>query len=163
MKPTRIAGLAVTGIVAAWGGYWLGHALGWSSNADWPWSIGGGGAAIALSAFTAALALLMAVGVMMIQPILRSRRLARTGQPANGLVLEIHDTGLVIHRHGTVVHQSEMELEVHPAGSDPYLAHTLDYLNDRELGHLLPGSAVALRFDPQHPKRVAIEHELILN
>jgi len=163
MKPTRIAGIAITGVVAAWSGYWLGHALGWSRNADWPWSIGSGGAAIALSALTAAIALLTAIGVMKVRPILRNRRLARIGKPADGLLLEIHDAGLIMHRHGTLFHQSEMELEVHPEGSEPYLAHTLDYLNDRELGHLLPGSAVALRFDPQHPKRVAIEHELIFN
>lgn len=163
MKPTRIAALAVIGVVAAWAGYWLGHALGWSRNADWPWSIGAGGGAIALSVSAAAGALLAAMGVLRVWPIVRNRRLARIGQHVDGLVLEIHDTGLTMHRHGALLHQSEMELEVHPEGSEPYLAHTLDYLNDRELGHLLPGSAVALRFDPQHPKRVAIEHELILN
>lgn len=163
MRPTRVLGLIVVGLAGAWSGYWIGHALGWSRDADWPWSLGAGGGAIVLSIAAAISTVIATIAFMTLHPIIRARRLARIGQHVEGLLLEIHDTGLSVHRHGALLHQSEMELEVHPEGTDPYLAHTRDYLNDRELAHLLPGSAVALRFDPNHPKRVAIEHDVILN
>ncbi len=163
MKAIRIGGVVLIGLAAAWGGYWTGHAFGWSENADWPWRIGGGGGAILLAAGTALAAVLAAIGFIVWHPFYRSRRLNRSGRHAEGLVLDVHDTGVTLHHHGATLHQSEMELEVHPRGARPFVVHTYDYLDDEEAAHLLAGSAVSLRFDPAHPKRVAIEHEVILN
>lgn len=163
MKTARVFGVILIGVAAAWGGYWIGHALGWTRGADWPWTVGRGGGALVLSAAAATLALLGVLGFAATRPMIRRRRLAKVGIHAQGLVLDIHDTGLTMHRHGAVLHQSEVDLEVHPESSEPYVAHAYEYLNDRELSHFLPGSAVSVRFDPNHPKRVAIEHELIFN
>ena len=163
MKAIRTAGFVLIGVFAAWDGYWIGHALGWSRNAEWPWSIGGGGGAIALSIGMSVVAVLAAAGFVTIRPILRNRQLIRTGTHAQGMVLGVRDTGFTVHRHGALLHQSQMDLEVHPEGSTPYVAHTRDYLDDREVAYLLPGSTVSLRFDPNHPKRVAIEHEMNFN
>jgi uncharacterized membrane protein YeaQ/YmgE (transglycosylase-associated protein family) len=41
--------LVFCGVVGAWVGYWLGHLAGWSENAHWPGTIGGGTGAILLS------------------------------------------------------------------------------------------------------------------
>ena len=41
--------LVIVGIVGAWTGYWIGHALGWTTDAEFPLRIGGGDGAIALS------------------------------------------------------------------------------------------------------------------
>lgn len=41
--------MVVGGIAGGYVGYWLGHLAGWSRNAEWPFDIGGGAGAIALS------------------------------------------------------------------------------------------------------------------
>ena len=45
----RVIMMVVAGIIGGYFGYWIGHAAGWSSDADWPWHIGGGTGAILLS------------------------------------------------------------------------------------------------------------------
>jgi len=42
----RVVVLVLGGVVGGYAGYWIGHLAGWSSNADWPWNIGGGTGAI---------------------------------------------------------------------------------------------------------------------
>ena len=41
--------MVLGGIVGGWGGYWIGHLAGWSTDADWPQRIGGGTGAVLLS------------------------------------------------------------------------------------------------------------------
>jgi hypothetical protein len=45
----RVLMMVAVGIVTGWGGYWLGHLAGWSTDADWPVRIGAGTEAILLS------------------------------------------------------------------------------------------------------------------
>jgi hypothetical protein len=45
----RVVAAVVVGIICGWGGYWLGHLAGWSTDAEWPTQIGGGTGAIVLS------------------------------------------------------------------------------------------------------------------
>ncbi len=45
----RVIVTVFAAIVAGWCGYWLGHLFGWSENADWPLSVGGGAGAIMLA------------------------------------------------------------------------------------------------------------------
>lgn len=54
-RTLRVLFLVACGIVGAWAGYWIGHLAGWSQDADWPWTIGGGSGAILLSIGTAVL------------------------------------------------------------------------------------------------------------
>ena len=66
-KSTRVVVTVLAGIIAGWCGYWIGHWFGWSSNADWPTSLGGGAGAIILSialAVGAVLAVGWPLGVM---------------------------------------------------------------------------------------------------
>ena len=41
--------MVLGGIVGGYAGYWIGHLAGWSTDADWPFKIGGGTGAIVMS------------------------------------------------------------------------------------------------------------------
>lgn len=60
-RPFRIVITVVLAAVAGWSGYWLGHLLGWSTDADWPLSLGGGTGAI-LTAIGLSVAVALIVG-----------------------------------------------------------------------------------------------------
>lgn len=49
MKTFQVLAMVIGGIVGAYVGYWIGYAAGWGEGADWPFVIGGGEGAIALS------------------------------------------------------------------------------------------------------------------
>jgi hypothetical protein len=51
MPKGSVRGLVMVlgGLVGGWGGYWIAHLAGWSTNAVWPARIGGGTGAILLS------------------------------------------------------------------------------------------------------------------
>ena len=73
-KPTRVVVTVVAGIIAGWCGYWIGHWFGWSSNADWPVSLGGGAGAIMLSiAFAVVAALIVGRSLGVITRTARDR------------------------------------------------------------------------------------------
>ncbi|MEW6058757.1 MAG: hypothetical protein AB1551_01205 [Actinomycetota bacterium] len=60
MKETfRVLGMVLGGIVGGYFGYWLGHLAGWSADAEWPFKIGGGARAIAVSMGLAVLGVLV--------------------------------------------------------------------------------------------------------
>lgn len=54
-------------------GYWIGHLAGWSTDAQWPFKIGGGDGAIAMPMGLAV------VGVLIVRGPLRSHRTSRSG------------------------------------------------------------------------------------
>lgn len=60
----RVLMMVAVGIVGGWGGYWLGHLAGWSSEADWPVQIGGGMGAILLSIGMALAGVLITAGLL---------------------------------------------------------------------------------------------------
>jgi hypothetical protein len=41
--------MVVGGFIGAYAGYWIGYLLGWTSDAQWPFRVGGGTGAILLS------------------------------------------------------------------------------------------------------------------
>ena len=49
VKAVSIVIMVLCGIGGGWIGYWIGHAAGWSVNAEWPGQIGGGTGAILMS------------------------------------------------------------------------------------------------------------------
>ena len=59
-KGLRVVLIVLCGIVGGWGGYWIGHSLGWSTNAEWPLRIGGGTGAILCSMGLAVIAVALA-------------------------------------------------------------------------------------------------------
>jgi hypothetical protein len=63
-KPVRVLLMVLGGIVGGWGGYWIGHLAGWSTDADWPQRIGGGTGAILLSIGLAIAGVLLVHGLL---------------------------------------------------------------------------------------------------
>jgi hypothetical protein len=51
--------MVVGGFIGAYAGYWIGHVLGWSSDADWPFKVGGGTGAIVASIAMSVLGVLL--------------------------------------------------------------------------------------------------------
>ena len=45
----RVLWMVVGGFIGAYAGYWIGYLFGWSSDAEWPFRVGGGTGAILLS------------------------------------------------------------------------------------------------------------------
>lgn len=45
----RVLWMVVGGFIGAYAGYWIGHLLGRSADAEWPFRVGGGTGAIVLS------------------------------------------------------------------------------------------------------------------
>jgi hypothetical protein len=54
----RVLVMVLAGAVGGYFGYWLGYLAGWSTDAEWPFSIGRGAGAIATSIVLAAAAVL---------------------------------------------------------------------------------------------------------
>lgn len=73
-QPLRVVITALAGLVAGWSGYWLGHWFGWSENADWPTSLGGGGGAILLSIALAVIGALAVGSLLGVVTVAGTRR-----------------------------------------------------------------------------------------
>ena len=56
----RVLWMVLAGVLAGYFGYWIGHLAGWSTDAEWPFTIGGGTGAIAMSIGLAVLAVFIA-------------------------------------------------------------------------------------------------------
>lgn len=157
MKKGWVIGLLVlAGIVGAWGGYWIGHAAGWSENADWPATIGGGTGAILLSIGLSVLAVLATGVFLFLRPVVTNRRLLSIGMPAKATVLEVWNTGA-----GSSLFPEEralyaFELEVRPAGQTSYRTRATKYLTEAEVASMRQGREVEVRYDARHPGRVTI-------
>ena len=67
-KTVRVVILALCGMAGGWIGYWLGHLLGWSEDAEWPSEIGGGGGAILLSMGMAVAFVVIARALISLRP-----------------------------------------------------------------------------------------------
>ncbi len=59
-KTYRVLWMVLGGVVGGYVGYWIGHLAGWSTDADWPFEIGGGTGAILMSMALAVLGVLIA-------------------------------------------------------------------------------------------------------
>lgn len=60
----RVVTAVIVGVICGWGGYWLGHLAGWSTDAEWPATIGGGAGAILLSISLAEVGALATIGAL---------------------------------------------------------------------------------------------------
>ena len=159
MKAWVIVVLAIaTGVVGAWLGYWMGHALGWTTNARWPLQIGGGDRAILLSILTSFASVMAVTWWFVARPLRRERRLLATGRQAHATVRKAWRTGLTARdAAGKTRKQLGFELEVHPDGGAAYTVRTADMLDAATLDAFAPGVEVIVRYDPAHPTRVAVE------
>ena len=160
-RTLNIIFIVFCGVVGAWVGYWIGHLAGWSENADWPGTIGGGSGAVLLSIGVSVLFVALAGLVVFLVPEWRVRRVLRRGAEAEATVVRVHKTGGRSRGFGAVKHQVVCELEVCPEGGTPYRARTTQFLAETVQTALRPGARVTVRVDPARPTRVAIEGPLV--
>lgn len=74
-RVVRVLAMVLGGLVGGYVGYWLGHLAGWSTDAEWPFRVGGGTGAILLSIGLAVL------GVLVVHMLLTSGRSNARRQP----------------------------------------------------------------------------------
>lgn len=162
IKAVNIIVVVLCGIVGGWLGYWAGHALGWSVDATWPASIGGGTGAILMSMGMAVLFVAVAALAVMLVPSRRVKRVLKSGLPARATVVSAAETGAVVRIHGVRTHQVTCLLDVHAPARPPYRARTTQFVSEVVEGALKPGAEVAVRYDPERPEHVAIDEPLAL-
>jgi hypothetical protein len=160
IKAVNIILVVLCGVVGGWLGYWAGHALGWSVDATWPTSIGGGTGAILMSMGMAVLFVAVAVLLVMLVPSRWVKRVLRSGLTASATVVSAAETGAVGRTHGIRTHQVTCVLDVHGPGGRPYRARTTQFVSEVVEGALKPGAEVAVRYDPERPEHVAIDQPL---
>jgi hypothetical protein len=150
--------MVAAGVVGAYGGYWIGHGLGWSRQAEWPLRIGGGGGAIVLSVLTS-LACVAAAGWWATWRAQHEHhRVLSGGVPASAVIIRVWRTGILVKSPGGgSLTQLGFELEVLPADARPYRVRTTKLVAGLDMVTMHPGIHVDVRYDPFHPSRVAIE------
>lgn len=155
-RPLSIAVYVVSGAIGAWLGYWLGYAAGWSKNAEWPWSIGGGSGAILLAFGMSVLFITAAAAFFILGSGRKVRQALDFGLPARASVLSVEKTGDQTTTPDGKYDQVRCELEVRPRDETPYRAQITQFLTEGYLRGLQPGATVHVRYDPVQRSRVAI-------
>jgi hypothetical protein len=151
-----IVTLVVVGVIAAWAGYWIGHALGWSTDAEFPLRIGAGERAIGLSILVSFASVMAGIGWLVARPLRRTRRLLATGAPGHATIRRFWRTGLTASGSDGTRHQVAFDLEMHPDDGADYGASALGMLDETAEAGLSPGGEVAVRYDPRHPRSIAV-------
>jgi MFS family permease len=147
----------VAGIVGGWVGYWIGHAFGWTTNAVWPWQVGGGDRAIFLSILASMGSVAAVGGWLVARPMMQLRRLLANGRRARATVLRVWRTGFFSQVGVRPWRELGFEVEVHPAGQAAYTARGRGHVNPADVGAFAPGAEVNVRYDPAKPTQVAVE------
>jgi hypothetical protein len=153
--------IVICGIVGGWVGYWIGHLAGWSKNADWPATIGGGTGAILLSIGMAVLFVWLAGLAIFLVPELRARRVLRSGASGEATVVRVEKTGARRRIRGGMERQLACELDVCPEGGSTYRARVTQFVTETVENGLKPGARVTVRVDRAKPTRVAIEEPIV--
>lgn len=83
----------------------------------------------------------------------RNRALLATGEPALAIILAAEDTGVTVNDSPQV----RLTLEVRPERMQPYQAQTTLLVGRLQVGMVVPGMPVRVKFDPADPSRVAVE------
>jgi hypothetical protein len=148
--------LIVLGVIGAWAGYWIGHVVGWTTDAEFPLRIGGGDRAIGLSMLLSFGAVVAGAGWLVARPLRRTRHLVDEGAPGHATVLRFWRTGLTASGAEGKRHQVAFDLEMHPGDGTDYPAKALGMLDEAAESALAPGGEVAVRYDPGHPRSVAV-------
>ena len=157
LKALNITIIVLCGIVGGWVGYWLGHAAGWSENAVWPSTIGGGTGAIVTSIVVSVAFVVASALIITFVPERGVRKVLAHGAVAGATVVRMKETGAVRWAHEGARHQVVCDLEVRLLDRPPYQARTTQFVSPVVECVLRPGASVTVRYDPEHPSHVAID------
>jgi hypothetical protein len=80
------------------------------------------------------------------------QQLLMTGIPANGRILQLLDTGMMVNNNPQV----RIVVQVEPPGRPPYPAECTMVISHLAIPRVQPGMMVAVKFDPVNPARIAI-------
>ncbi len=83
----------------------------------------------------------------------RNRELLAKGHPAPAVILYAKDTGVTVND----CPQVRLTLEVYPSGRPVYQATTTLLVGRLQVGMIVPGMPVQVKYDPADPTRVAVE------
>ena len=85
--------------------------------------------------------------------ISETRELQKRGQPAQGVILKIWDSGITLNNDPVVWFQ----IEVHPEGGEPFEAKTKCPISRLDVPQFQPGATVPVRYDPKDHSRIALD------
>ncbi len=153
----RVLLFLIGGAVGGYSGYWIGHALGWSHEAEWPLGLGGGAGAMGLSIAMVFVGIAVAVLWIRYRPLRAARRLLERGKTAQAMIVKEWTDGGEVKPLGEFGRpQLGMELLVHLPNGCEYRARTTKQVQPGDDVALKPGAEVDVRYDPEHPNRVAV-------
>jgi len=116
----RVLLFLIGGAVGGYCGYWIGHALGWSHEAEWPLGVGGGAGAMGLSIGMVFVGIAVAALWIRYRPLRLARRLLERGSTAQATIVKEWTDGAEVKPLGDLGRpQIGLELMVHlPSGRD---------------------------------------------
>lgn len=79
--------------------------------------------------------------------------LVKTGIPAPAVILNVEDTGVTMNNSM----QARLTLQVTPADRPPFQAVATTFVNRFQVGMLVPGASVQVKYDPSDITKVAVE------
>jgi hypothetical protein len=79
--------------------------------------------------------------------------LVKTGVSAPAVILEVQDTGVSMNNSM----QARLSLQVTPSNRPPFQATTTAFVNRFQVGMLVPGASVQVKYDPNDISKVAVE------
>jgi len=82
-------------------------------------------------------------------------QIRQTGEEAPAKILNLMDTGV---RLGDNASMLRFNMEVFPTGRSPFRAETQNSISDASRPKFMPGATVYVKFNPNDPTQVAIDH-----
>lgn len=79
--------------------------------------------------------------------------LVKTGVPASAVILDVQDTGVSMNNSM----QARLTLQVTPPNRPPFQAVTTTFVNRFQVGMLVPGASLQVKYDPDDITKVAVE------
>ena len=83
----------------------------------------------------------------------KNKNLVKTGVAAPAVIISVEDTGVTMNNSP----QARLTLQVTPADRPPFQAITTTFVGRMQIGMLVPGASVTVRYDPNDISKVAIE------
>ncbi len=156
MKRTyRVLLLVLGGVIGGYFGYWIGHLAGWSTNAAWPFRIGGGVGAIATSMVLAVVGVLVTGGLLALPARVRARRREPGVVTAEGSIVDRWSLSALTRHSGR--RQFTVVVDVRQPDGTLRRSHATQWLSTSEVAALTPGHPVVVRYEPGHPEQVLVE------
>ncbi len=83
----------------------------------------------------------------------QNNSLVKTGVSAPAVILEVQDTGVSMNNSM----QARLTLQVTPSNRPPFQATATTFVNRFQVGMLVPGASVQVKYDPNDISKVAVE------